>query len=108
MTLRIGAQNNTMDIERVRIAETWIYQDVCWLGFQFGSGLFSCVDLEARVGVMIRCGRRSGRSKSALADLSEQIAWLYPPRLGRPSIPPERLLRTMLLQAFYAFARRDC
>jgi transposase len=38
---------------------------------------------------------------SALADLSPEFEALYPPRLGRPSIPPERLLRAMLLQAFY-------
>ena len=36
-----------------------------------------------------------------MAALSEDFAALYPPRLGRPSIPPERLLRAMLLQAFY-------
>jgi transposase len=29
------------------------------------------------------------------------FAVLYPPGLGRPSIAPERLLRAMLLQAFY-------
>jgi transposase len=40
-------------------------------------------------------------ANAALADLSEDFAVLYPPRLGRPSIPPERLLRAMLLQAFY-------
>jgi transposase len=36
-----------------------------------------------------------------LADLTEDFAAFYPARLGRPSIPPERLLRAMLLQAFY-------
>jgi transposase len=40
-------------------------------------------------------------ANAALADLSGDFAALYPPRLGRPSIPPERLLRAMLLQAFY-------
>jgi len=38
---------------------------------------------------------------AALAALNDDLAVLYPPRLGRPSIPPERLLRAMLLQAFY-------
>jgi transposase len=38
---------------------------------------------------------------AALADLSAAFDALYPPRLGRPSIPPERLIRAMLLQAFY-------
>ncbi len=64
--------------------------------------LFSYVDLEHRV-------RRDHPLRSirqfadaALEVLSEDFAVLYPPRLGRPSIPPERLLRAMLLQAFYS------
>lgn len=67
---------------------------------QTGS-LFSYVDLEARV-------RRDHPLRpireivnAALKALSEDFAALYPPMLGRPSIPPERLLRAMLLQAFY-------
>src|SRR5882672_9632035 len=40
-------------------------------------------------------------ANAALADLTEEFAELYPPRLGRPSIPPERLMRALLLQAFY-------
>ena len=63
--------------------------------------LFSYVDLEARVrgDHPLRAIRRI--ANAALAELSEDFAALYPPRLGRPSIPPERLLRAMLLQAFY-------
>lgn len=63
--------------------------------------LFSYVDLEARVrrDHPLRLIREI--ANAALADLSEDFAALYPPRLGRPSIPPERLLRAMLLQAFY-------
>jgi transposase len=37
----------------------------------------------------------------ALAALEREFASLYSP-LGRPSIPPEKLLRSMLLQAFYS------
>ena len=37
---------------------------------------------------------------AALAELSRAFARLYA-RDGRPSIPPERLLRALLLQAFY-------
>ena len=37
---------------------------------------------------------------AALAELSRAFAKLYA-RDGRPSIPPERLLRALLLQAFY-------
>jgi transposase len=37
---------------------------------------------------------------TALAELSRAFAKLYA-REGRPSIPPERLLRALLLQAFF-------
>jgi transposase len=37
----------------------------------------------------------------ALSALERQFAALYSP-IGRPSIPPEKLLRTMVLQAFYS------
>ena len=68
---------------------------------QRSGSLFSYVDLEARVrrDHPLRLIRQI--ANAALADLSEDFAVLYPPRLGRPSIPPERLLRAMLLQAFY-------
>ncbi len=63
--------------------------------------LFSYVDLEARVRSdhPLRVIRLI--ANAALAALSDDFAALYPPRLGRPSVPPERLLRAMLLQAFY-------
>lgn len=37
----------------------------------------------------------------ALSALEREFATLYSP-IGRPSIPPEKLLRAMLLQAFYS------
>ena len=40
-------------------------------------------------------------ANEALAELSGDFAALYAP-LGRPSIPPEKLLRASLLQAFYS------
>jgi transposase len=62
--------------------------------------LFSYVDLEARV----RCDHplRAIRVivNEALVALEREFAALYSP-IGRPSIPPEKLLRAMLLQAFY-------
>jgi transposase len=63
--------------------------------------LFSYVDLEARVGGdhPLRVIREI--ANEALSALDGEFAALYPVRLGRPSIPPERLLRAMLLQAFY-------
>ena len=63
--------------------------------------LFSYVDLEARVGRGHPLRPIREIANAALAELSEDFSALYPPRLGRPSIPPERLLRGMLLQAFY-------
>ncbi len=38
----------------------------------------------------------------ALPALNQDFFALYPARMGRPSIPPETLLRAMLLQAFYS------
>lgn len=63
--------------------------------------LFSYVDLEARVR-----GDHPLRAirlivNDALSDLATDFSALYS-RTGRPSIAPERLLRAMLLQAFYS------
>jgi transposase len=63
--------------------------------------LFSFVDLEARVRRDHPLRPIRQIANEALEALSEDFGALYPPRLGRPSIPPERLLRAMLLQAFY-------
>ena len=63
--------------------------------------LFSYVDLEARVRPDHPLRSIREIANAAMADVSEDFAALYPPRLGRPSIPPERLLRAMLLQASY-------
>src|SRR5262245_55392643 len=63
--------------------------------------LFSYVDLESRVRRDHPLRPIREIANAALAELSEDFAVLYRPRLGRPSIPPERLLRAMLLQAFY-------
>ena len=63
--------------------------------------LLSYVDLEARV-------RRDHPVRAirtivneALSALEREFTGLYSP-IGRPSIPPEKLLRAMLLQAFYS------
>jgi transposase len=71
-------------------------------GIDGGSGsLFSYVDLEWRVRRDHPLRSIREIANAALGALTEDFAALYPPRLGRPSIPPERLLRAMLLQAFY-------
>jgi transposase len=62
--------------------------------------LFSYVDLEARVrrDHPLRVIRQF--ADAALEALTVAFAELYS-STGRPSIPPEMLLRAMLLQAFY-------
>src|SRR6516225_2513017 len=71
-------------------------------GSDDGSGsLFSYVNLEARVpmGHPLRVIRQI--ANGALAELNGDFSALYA-QLGRPSIPPEKLLRASLLQAFYS------
>jgi transposase len=65
-----------------------------------GDGVFSYVRLEDRVpgGHPLRPIRRL--VDEALSGLSGEFEKLYA-RIGRPSIAPERLLRALLLQAFY-------
>jgi transposase len=67
---------------------------------QSGS-LFSYVDLEARVAADHPLRPIRAIVNDALGELSGAFEALYAP-LGRPSIPPERLLRALLLQAFYS------
>ena len=64
--------------------------------------LFSYVDLEGRVRPDHPLRTIREIANAALADLTGEFAALYPARLGRPSIAPERLLRALLLQVFYS------
>jgi transposase len=63
--------------------------------------LFSYVDIEARIAAKhpLRAMRRL--TDAALSELDQAISRLYE-RDGRPSIPPERLLRATLLQLLYS------
>lgn len=63
--------------------------------------LFSYVDIEARVAAGHPLRRIRELVNTALAKLDERFAALYS-REGRPSIPPERLIRASLLQLFYS------
>lgn len=63
--------------------------------------LFSYVDLETRVRADHPLRVIRGIVNAALADLSAEFDALYSP-FGRDSIPPERLLRALLLQAFHS------
>jgi transposase len=62
--------------------------------------LFSYVDLEARVGADHPLRTIRQIANAALSELSKAFGALYTD-FGRPSIAPEKLLRAMLLQAFY-------
>jgi transposase len=70
-------------------------------GDERSGSLFSYVDLEARVGKDHPLRTIRTVVNEALAALSGEFSALYT-RMGRPSIPPEKLLRAMLLQAFYS------
>jgi transposase len=63
--------------------------------------LFSYVDLEARVRLDHPLRTIREIVNAALLALVQEFSALYSP-IGRPSIPPEKLLRAMLLQAFYS------
>src|ERR1700722_3136964 len=69
-------------------------------GDERSGALFSYVDLEARVGKDHPLRTIPMVVNAALAGLSGEFSALYA-RMGRPSLPPEKLLRAMLLQVFY-------
>lgn len=64
-------------------------------------GLFSVISLESRVRPdhPLRAIRKL--TDEVLKEMSPQFGKLYSD-VGRPSIPPERLLRALLLQVFYS------
>src|ERR1700733_10868739 len=70
-------------------------------GDERSGSLFSYVDLEARVGKDHPLRAIRGIVNRALSTLSGEFSALYS-RSGRPSTPPDKLLRAMLLQAFYS------
>ena len=67
---------------------------------QRSEGFFSYVRLESRIPADHPLRAIRGLVDAALGELSRSFDRLYS-RDGRPSIPPERLLRALLLQAFY-------
>ena len=64
-------------------------------------GLFSYVSCEARVPADHPLRPIRAIVDEALEVLSAEFEGLYS-KVGRPSIPPEKLLRALLLQAFYS------
>ena len=63
--------------------------------------LFSYIDLEKRIRPDHPLRVIRVIANTALKSLSGEFEKLYSP-LGRESIPPERLMRALLLQAFYS------
>ena len=63
--------------------------------------LFSYIDLEKRIRADHPLRVIRAIANAALKSLSGEFQKLYSP-LGRESIPPERLLRALLVQAFYS------
>ena len=68
---------------------------------QRSGSLFSYVDLEDRVRGDHPLRTIREIANAALGALSGEFEAIYATGVGRPSIPPERLLRALLLQAFY-------
>jgi transposase len=68
---------------------------------QLQMGMFSYVALEDRIPAdhALRGARKL--VDTVLAGMSKDFDGLYT-KVGRPSIPPERLLRALLLQVFYS------
>jgi transposase len=68
---------------------------------EIAGSLFSYVDLEKRVRPDHPLRVIRSIVNATLAAMSDEFDGLYSP-FGRESIPPERLLRALLLQAFYS------
>jgi transposase len=62
--------------------------------------LFSYVSPEARIPANHPLRVIRALVREVLADLNRSLSRLYASE-GRPSIPPEQLLSTLLLQVFY-------
>jgi transposase len=65
------------------------------------SAMYSYVSVEERVPLDHPLRKLRGMSDKALKSLSEKFSRLYSP-LGRRSVPPEQLLRALLLQVLYS------
>jgi transposase len=63
--------------------------------------LFSYIDIEGRIRADHPLRTIKSIVDDALSEMSAEFDALYAAKAGRPSTPPEMLLRAMLLQAFY-------
>src|SRR3954468_5666533 len=63
--------------------------------------LFSYIDIESRIRADHPLRTIKSIVDDAQSEMSAEFDALYAAKAGRPSTPPEMLLRAMLLQAFY-------
>src|SRR6201991_2164351 len=68
---------------------------------QFQPDMFSYVPLEERIPANHPLRSVRKLVDAVLAEMSKEFDGLYA-KVGRPSIPPERLFRALLLQVFYS------
>lgn len=68
---------------------------------QLQSGMFSYVSLEERIPADHPLRGVRKLADAVLAEMSKEFDGMYA-KVGRPSIPPERLFRALLLQVFYS------
>ena len=68
---------------------------------QLQSGMFSYVSLEERIPTAHPLRGVRKLADTVLAEMSKDFDGMYA-AVGRPSIPPERLFRALLLQVFYS------
>src|SRR3712207_3022218 len=68
---------------------------------QLQDGMFSYVSLEDRIPAAHPLRGVRKLADGVLAEMSKDFDGMYA-KVGRPSIPPERLFRALLLQIFYS------
>ena len=68
---------------------------------QLQSGMFSYVSLEERIPAAHPLRGARKLADAVLTEMSKDFDGMYA-KVGRPSIPPERLFRELLLQVFYS------
>jgi transposase len=74
---------------------------------QLQTGMFSYVAMEHRIPADHPLRGVRKLVDTVLAGMSKDFDGLYA-KMGRPSIPPERLMRALLLQVFIRCAASGC
>jgi transposase len=89
-----------LECDSVHVVDSFGLRDAMRGEDERSEGFFSYVRLETRIPADHPLRAIRELVDAVLAELSRAFDRLYA-REGRPSIPPERLLRALLLQAFY-------